>query len=65
MADRTEKWWNETITWQQHVTELAMMSGASWILAQEAVASTALEHPEAPWGAVRTRREWHARDGEL
>jgi hypothetical protein len=38
----------------------ALLDGAPWYVAQEAVATTGLEHPEWDMDEVRTFAEWEA-----
>lgn len=65
VKDGPDWWEGEPVTWRRYLTEQIMATGVAWWLAREAVASTALEHPEAPWDTVRTRREWLAQDLDL
>lgn len=46
------------MTRRRYLTLKAMQSGAGIFLAAEAVASTAIEHPEWDMDEVRTWNEW-------
>lgn len=48
----------ERITRRRYLTIKALMSGAGVFLATEAVASTALEHPEWDMEQEQTWEEW-------
>jgi hypothetical protein len=50
------------ITRRQWLTISAMRSGANPLLAIEAVASVAIEHPEWDMDELRTFAEWEAGD---
>jgi hypothetical protein len=46
------------MTRRRYLTIKAMEAGASWPLAVEAVASTAIEHPEWDMDETKTYEEW-------
>lgn len=51
---------DRTLTRRQYLTMEAMRSGCGPYVAQEAVSSTALEHPEWDMDETRTLAEWEA-----
>ena len=46
------------LTFREYLTRRVLMSGASPFLAKEAVASTAMEHPEWDMNETKTWDEW-------
>ena len=63
--DGDEAWLAEVVTMEQWLLEMVMIDGAKSgtpvhvFLAREAVASTAIEHPEWDLAERRTRRAWY------
>lgn len=53
----------EPITRRAYLTLRAMQAGADLFVAMEAVASTAIEHPEWDMDLKRTYAEWEQRAG--
>jgi hypothetical protein len=51
----------EVYTRRQYLTTRAILDGAPWALAHEAVTSTAIEHPEWDMDEARTWDDWEAR----
>lgn len=49
---------DEPLTFQQYAERKMMMSGLPWMHVKEAVASTALEHPEWADLPPRSFNEW-------
>lgn len=48
------------LTRRQYLTAVAILGGAQYLLAIEAVASTAIEHPEWDMDEQRTWGEWES-----
>lgn len=53
----------EKITRRRYLTLKAMQGGAGILMASEAVASTAIEHPEWDMEEMRTWDEWEKTGG--
>jgi hypothetical protein len=57
--DQRQEWLDEAITYRQYLTEQTMLdTEVEWYLAQEAVASVLLGHPEVDGDQLKSRREW-------
>jgi hypothetical protein len=53
-----------TITRRQYLIRVAILNGASWMLAAEGVDSTAMEHPEWDMEETHTEEEWQSGEYE-
>lgn len=49
---------NKLLTYRQWLTYQALLAGAEWPTVHEAVASTAIEHPEWDMDETHTWDEW-------